>query len=46
MLGLYEFKHIVGENEIGYHLSAQKYVYFEYRLFKISYEWDSTSTKV
>ena len=34
MLGLYEFKHLVGENEIDYHPSAKKYIFCEYRLFE------------
>ena len=34
MLILYELKHLVDENEIDYHLSAQKYIYCEYFLFK------------
>ena len=34
MLGLYEFKYLEGENEIDYHLSAQKYTFCGYRPFK------------
>ena len=34
MLGLHESKCFVGENEINYHQSAQKYIYCKYRLFK------------
>ena len=34
MLGPYEFKYLMDENKIDYHLSAQKYIYCEYRLFK------------
>ena len=34
MLGLYEFKYLVGENEIDYRFNAQKYIYCEYHLFK------------
>ena len=45
MLGLYEFKYFVGENEIMYHLSAQNTYIVSIIFFNISYEWDSTSTK-
>ena len=34
MLGLYESKYFVGENEIDYHLRAQKYIYCKYCPFK------------
>ena len=34
MLGLYEFKFLLGENETDYHQSAQKYTYCKYRLIK------------
>ena len=34
MLRLYECKHLVGENEIDYHLSSQKFIYCEYPLFE------------
>ena len=32
MLGLYELKHILGDNEGDYHLSVQKYIFCEYCL--------------
>ena len=34
MLGLYDFKHLVGENEIEYHQSAQKYIYLSITFLK------------
>ena len=42
MLGLYEFIHLVGENEIDYHLALKNTFIVSIQYLNISYEWDST----